>query len=174
MPKDTRPVEVTPASLRERGAIENLFQLYTHDFSENWAGTDLGDVDVEGRFAPYPLDRYWTDSSHTPLLLRIGSQIVGFALLNNESHVLAPVDMNIAEFFVLRKYRRNGVGTAAAHAVFARYSGIWEAAVARKNVFALAFWRRTIGGFPNVMDLTEDDVQTDHWDGPVLRFRVPN
>lgn len=167
-------VEVTSARPQERRAIENLFQLYAHDFSENWAGTDRGDVDAEGRFTPYPLDRYWADASHIPLLFRIASHIVGFALLNGESHAQAPVDRNIAEFFVLRKYRRGGVGTAAAHAVFARHPGIWQAAVARKNVSALAFWRGTISGFPDVSDLTEDDVQTDDWNGPVLRFRVPD
>ena len=167
-------VEVMPAGPQERRAIENLFQLYTHDFSENWAGTDRGDVDAEGRFMPYPLDSYWADATHIPLLFRIASHIVGFALLNRESHAQAAVDWSIAEFFVLRKYRRGGIGTAAAHAAFARYPGILEISVARKNVSALAFWRRTISGFPGVQALTEDDVLTNDWNGPVLRFRVPD
>jgi predicted acetyltransferase len=167
-------VEVMSAGLQERRVIENLFQLYIHDFSENWAGTDRGDVDAEGRFIPSPLDVYWADASHSPLLFRIASHIVGFALLNRESHVQAQVDWNIAEFFVLRKYRRGGVGTAAAHAIFARHPGIWEVAIARKNVSALAFWRRSISGCPNVKDLTEDDVLTNDWNGPVSRFQVPD
>jgi predicted acetyltransferase len=74
----------------ERLAIENLLQLYTHDFSENWAGMDRGDVDADGRFTLNPLDSYWADASHIPLLFRIASHIVGFALLNRESHVKAP------------------------------------------------------------------------------------
>ena len=167
-----KTVDVISASLQERRLIENLFQLYTHDFSENWAGTDRGDVDADGRFAPYPLDRYWGEDSHIPLLFRVDSHIAGFALVNGESHNGAAVDRAIAEFFVLRKYRRGGVGTAAAHAIFARYPGLWEVAVARSNVSALAFWRRTIGSFAKVGDLIEDDVQTPDWNGPLLRFRV--
>lgn len=62
--------------------------------------------------------------------------------------MLKPRWIGILPFFVLRKNRRCGVGTAAAHAVFARHPGILEFAVARKNVSALAFWRRTISGFP--------------------------
>ena len=165
-------VEVMPALLRERPAIENLLQLYTHDFSEHWAGTDRGDVDDDGRFAPYPLDAYWQDSSHTPLLIRSAGRIAGFALLNDESHRGGNVDRNVAEFFVLRKFRHGGIGTAAAHLMFARFPGVWEAAVARKNEAALQFWRRAVESCPACSPLSEVDVTSDHWDGPVLRFHM--
>jgi predicted acetyltransferase len=164
-------VEVTPASLQEQHTIENLMQLYIHDFSENWSGTDRGDVDQDGRFAPYPLESYWANPSHIPLLFRIANRIVGFSLLNGESHLGAPVERNVAEFFVLRKYRRGGVGTEAAHAMFARFPGVWEAAVARKNAAAQAFWRRAIESYPSASEVCEVDVRTELWNGPVLGFR---
>lgn len=165
-------IDVRPAQVEERRAIENLIQLYTHDFSENWAETEWGDVDEHGRFAPYPLDAYWQDGSHTPLLIRGSGRIVGFALLNDKSHTGGRVDQNVAEFFILRKYRRGGIGTSAAHAMFAQFQGIWEAAVARKNIAALQFWKRAIQGCPVFLGMSEIDVQSAEWDGPVLRFEI--
>jgi predicted acetyltransferase len=165
-------VDVTVASPRERPVIENLMQLYIHDFSENWSGTtDRGEVGEDGRFAPYPLESYWVDPSHSPLLFRITDRIVGFSLLNGESHRGAAVDRNVAEFFVLRKYRRGGVGTQAAHAMFARFPGVWEAAVVRTNTAALAFWRSVIESCPGARDVREVDVSSELWNGPVLGFR---
>jgi len=165
-------VDVRPALIDERPAVENLMQLYAHDFSENWAGTQRGDVGEDGRFAPYPLDPYWQDRSHVPLLIRSAGHIAGFALLNDKSHTGDKVDRNVAEFFVLRKYRGSGIATAAAQTMFSRFPGIWEAAVARKNIAALRFWKRAVERHPLRMGLSEIDVQSPDWDGPVLRFGI--
>ena len=107
-------VEVVVAKPAERIVFENLMQLYTHDFSEQWYDRPIGEVDEQGRFPPYALDPYWRQPDHIPLLLRANSRIVGFALLNRVTHTDRPLDRNMAEFFVLRKHRRSGAGTAAA------------------------------------------------------------
>src|SRR6185369_645871 len=126
-------VEVVVASPNERVVFENLMQLYTHDFSEQWYDRPTGEVDEQGRFPAYPLDPYWRQPDHIPLLLRQNSKIIGFALLNRLTHTDRPLDRNMAEFFVLRKHRRSGAGTQAAQAIFSRYPGMWEAAIARRN-----------------------------------------
>ena len=166
-------LEIAVARADERDVIANLFQLYTHDFSELWAGTPGGEIQDDGLFEPYkPLDLYWREEGRVPLLFRIAGRPIGFALLNGVSHSGLPVDRNMAEFFIARKHRRDGAGTAAARAVFSRYPGVWEAAVARKNTGALAFWRRAVSGHPDVEDVVESDHQTADWNGPILRFRI--
>ncbi len=165
-------VDVIVAQADERLALANLMQLYIHDFSEQWAGTPRGDLEDDGRFGAYPLDPYWRDANHIPLLLRCEGRLAGFALLNDASHTGHPVARNMAEFFIARKYRRGGIGTAAVRAILNRYPGVWEAAVARRNVGALAFWRSAVRGHPGVQDMEEIDVQTSAWNGPVLRFQI--
>lgn len=165
-------VEVAIATASQRPAFENMMQLYTHDFSEQWRDRATGEVDEQGRFPEYPLDPYWRDEDHVPLLLRVNSRIVGFALLNRHNHTDRPLDRNMAEFFILRKHRRSGAGTAAAQAIFSRYPGVWEAAVARRNVGGLAFWHKAIGEHPLVQEVEEIDVATPAWNGPVMRFRI--
>ncbi|MGH7023144.1 MAG: GNAT family N-acetyltransferase [Caulobacteraceae bacterium] len=166
-------VDVTVALPREKVTLANLLQLYTHDFSEFWAGGPDGELGDDGRFPYYSfLDDYWRDAGRIPLLLRIGGHVAGFALINDRSHSGLPLDRNVAEFFVVRKHRRGGAGTAAARKIFTLYPGVWEAAVARRNTAALAFWRKAVAGCPGVADIEELDRSDEAWDGPILRFRV--
>ena len=77
----------------------------------------------------------------------------------------------MAEFFVARHYRREGVGRLAALQAIRPRPGRWEIAVARRNTGALAFWREVARSVSQQAD--ERDVATDHWDGPVLRLVAP-
>jgi predicted acetyltransferase len=72
-----------------------------------------------------------------------------------------PNDM--VEFFVLRRYRRCGVGGQAARALFARFPGEWQVRQIATNQPATAFWRRAI-------PVPFRDDANEH--GPVQRFRI--
>jgi predicted acetyltransferase len=165
-------VEVSVARPEERPALANLMQFYIHDFSEFWAGTPEGELQDDGRFADYPLDAYWQEPSRVPLLFRLAGRPIGFALLNAVGHGVGPMDHNMAEFFIVRKHRRGGVGTAAARQVISLYPGQWEVAVARRNVAALPFWRQAISGHPQAADIVELDLDSATWNGPLFRFRI--
>jgi predicted acetyltransferase len=163
-------VTVTEAVPSQDPVLQNLLQLYTHDFSEFWAGTSKGDLQADGRFGAYPLEEYWTNPRWSALLILSDGVLAGFSLVNNHAHSGELVDRNMAEFFILRKHRGRGVGRLAAEIIFSKYPGSWEVAVARKNVAALSFWRRTIGGTAKVKGVHEIDVSNEHWNGPILRF----
>jgi predicted acetyltransferase len=167
-------VEIHLASRAAEATIDNLMQLYIHDFSEFWTGTDDGELQDDGRFGSYRfLPDYWVDEDRVPLLVLAAGKLAGFALLNGVTHSGAPADRNMAEFFIARKHRRAGVGLAAAHAIFGRYPGLWEVAVARRNTGALAFWRRVVGSYALAGSIEEIDVASAVWDGAILRFRAP-
>lgn len=166
-------VEVQAAGAEHHGTVANLFQLYVHDFSEQWAGEARGALADDGLFhLDYPLASYWDEPDRSALLIRAGGELAGFALLDGQSHTGLPVDRNMAEFFVARKHRRGGVGLAAAQAIFSRHPGRWEAAVARRNLAALAFWRRAVGSHPQADEVEEIDLHDTAWNGVVLRFRI--
>ena len=165
-------VEMSIARPEDRAAVVNMMQLYTHDFSEHWAGRPDGELDEDGRFAEYDLAPYWREAGHVPLLVRAGGHLAGFALLNRTSHSGESVDRNVAEFFIVRKHRRGGMGTFVAQTILSRYPGRWEAAVARRNLAALAFWRRAISSHAQAREIEEIDVTSEAWNGPVIRFSI--
>jgi predicted acetyltransferase len=147
-------VEVVEAAPEDKPVVRQLLELYQHDFSE----FEDADVDRHG-FYGYPyLDHYWTEHERHPFLFRADGNWAGFALVRSGD----PHDL--AEFFVMRKYRRRGVGIAAARDVFARFPGRWQVRQMASNPASTAFWTEAI---PVAF---EQDV-ADH--GPVQRFTIP-
>jgi predicted acetyltransferase len=167
---DTESVVLTEALSGQAQIIQNLMQFYTHDFSDFWAGTTRGDLNANGRFDAYPLDEYWSRPNWSALLIWRNGVLAGFSLVNDQTHSGKVANRNVAEFFILRKHRRQGVGLIAARSIFSRHPGTWEAAVARKNVRAREFWRRTIQEAGNASDIRELDLQNERWNGPIFRF----
>ena len=168
----TTSVTLQSVAAADRQVVANLLQLYLHDFSEFAAvGTDHGEVLADGRFAYDWLDAYWQQDGRFPFTLHADGRLAGFALVNRWSALDRPVEQSVAEFFVLRKYRRAGIGSAAARRLFGDFGGRWEVPVAWYNAPALAFWRRAI---PPAADGPVEEVAGDgvRWSGPVLCFRV--
>jgi predicted acetyltransferase len=165
-------VKVELALPEEKAVLASLMQLYIHDFSEFWAGTPRGELQNDGRFWSYPLDDYWGEPKRVPLLIRRDGHLAGFVLINDVTHSGHDADRNMAEFFIVRKHRRSGVGRTAAQEIFSRYSGLWEVAVARRNVQAVAFWRGAIRSHPAARDVAELDLDSEAWNGPIIRFRT--
>jgi predicted acetyltransferase len=137
-------IELVPAALEQQPVLANLIELYAHDFSE-FDGLDLGS---DGRFGYEPLPLYWSDPSRHPFLVKIDGKLAGLVLVKRGSEVsgnLAAWDM--VEFFVIRRYRRRGIGTHIAHEVWRRFPGTWEVRVMESNTVAFHFWERAISGF---------------------------
>ncbi len=163
-------VLLTAALPAEEAIIQNLMQLYSHDFSEFWAGTARGDLNRDGRFETYPLREYWSRANWSALFIWRDQVLAGFSLINDTTHSGLAADRNIGEFFILRKHRGQGVGQIAAEHIFSSHPGSWEVAVARKNVQAREFWRKTIHNAGKAADVHELDVNSALWNGPIFRF----
>jgi predicted acetyltransferase len=137
-------VEVIPAAAEQERAVENLLELYAHDFSE-FHPLEIG---ATGRFGYPSLPLYWSEPGRYPFLVKMAGNLAGLVFVKRGSEVsgnLAVWDM--AEFFVLRGYRRRGVGTQVAHEVWRRFPGPWEVRVMQSNLSAHPFWERAISKF---------------------------
>lgn len=133
-------ITLVPIERARAFVLENLFELYAHDFSEQLPL----ELAASGRFE-VPIDeRWWSADDHFPFFVHAADKLVGFALVRRGSRVTQERDvMDVAEFFVVRGARRRGVGQAAAHALFARFAGRWEIRVRLTNTAANGFWRTT-------------------------------
>lgn len=136
---------VSPARASEQASLENLMELYLHDFSE-LAEQDL-DVGPDGRFG-YSLDEYFGGAERHPFVIRVGEHLAGFALVKRGSEVENdPTSMDVAEFFVMRGYRRRGVGRAAAVTLWDRFPGRWLVRVLETNPHAFSFWETVVSAY---------------------------
>jgi predicted acetyltransferase len=169
-------ITVGLAQPAEQPLLAGLMQFYLYDFSEMEpdGSEDLELDGTRGQFEPYPyLPDYWRDPSRIPLVIRRGGRPVGFALLNQHSHLDGGhVERNMAEFFVARKHRRHGVASEAVRQILEAYPGRWEVAVVARNAAAQAFWPRAIAAAPNVSGLVRHEGDGAHWRGPIWCFRA--
>jgi predicted acetyltransferase len=141
--KDPR-VEVLLAARNQEPVLANLLELYAHDFSE------LRDLDVgeDGRFGYEALPLYWTEPERFPFLVRVGGRLAGLVLVRRGSVISGDEAVwDMAEFFVVRGYRRRRIGTQVAHEVWRRFPGRWEIRVMQKNDAARRFWQEAISSF---------------------------
>ena len=137
-------VEIIPASLEQKAILANLFELYSYDFCEF---VDL-EIGPDGRFRDGDLDIYWTEPARYPLLVYVDSRLAGFALIDGLPRESADVTVwDVAEFFILRGYRRAGIGTQVAHEVWRRFPGRWQVRVMVSNEPAYRFWHEAIKSF---------------------------
>jgi len=136
-------IELIPAASEQQPVLGNLLELYAHDFSE-FHDIDLG---ADGRFGYPHLPLYWSEPNRRPFLVRVNCELAGLVLVQRGlelSHDEIVWDM--AEFFVVRRYRRCGVGTHVAHQVWRDVPGRWEVRVMEANP-AHSFWAHAISTF---------------------------
>lgn len=160
-------VEVIRATADQQGVLDNLAELYQHDFTEFDNGDDVGD---DGRFGFDKLPLYWIEPERHPFLVRVDGKYAGFALVREVSHFGGDArTADMTEFFVMRKYRRKGVASQVARATFDMFPGPWEVRVLHTNTPAQAFWRRVVGEYTSGA-YVEREVNDERWHGPVLTF----
>lgn len=165
-------LSIDRATAAERETLVNLLHLYFYDFSECSDGEDA-EVDAAGRFPPYHrLDEYFTRPDWHPFLFRANGRLAGFALVRRLDRPGAEPSWGMAEFFVLRRHRRHGLGTRAATALFDRFPGRWEVGELRTNAGGIAFWRRVIGAYTGGR-FAEEGTDDPAWEGPLQIFRSP-
>ncbi len=137
-------MELVPATREQQPLLANLLELYAHDFSE-FHHLDLG---PDGRFGYPRLPLYWTEPGRHPFLIQMHGKPAGLALVKQGSEISGDGAVwDMAEFFIVRAYRRHGLGKRAAHEVFRRFPGPWEVRVMQSNRTALEFWPRAIAAW---------------------------
>jgi predicted acetyltransferase len=137
-------LEVFPATPEQEPVLANLLELYSHDFSEF---IDL-QLRPNGRFGYPRLSLYWSEEGRCPFLLKVDGQLAGFVLVSRGSRISGdPHIWDMAEFFIVRGYRKQGIGAAVARNIWRRFPGPWEVRVIDSNQPARTFWRAAIRAF---------------------------
>jgi predicted acetyltransferase len=160
-------VALVPTRPDDEPALSRLMQLYAYDFSE-FMGQDVDD-DALFRVGDV-LSLCWSEPWRHAFWCQVDGHLAGFAILDERSRLTDdPEVMDVAEFFVMRKYRRHGVGFECASRAFDLFPRMWEVRQQRSNGAATAFWRRTIDRYTGgrFQETLSDD---ERWRGPVQSF----
>jgi len=133
--------------------LQNLFEHYLHDMAE-WFQFDYGPY---GRYG-MDMATYWNNGVDA-WIPYVGDIPIGFALVGSAQAFIGDADAkDVDEFFVVRRYRRTGVGRDFARYIWDLHRGRWLVRVFQGNVPALPFWRGAIAEYTN--HAFREDVRT--------------
>ncbi len=133
-----------PVPVTKKNLLDKLLQLYLHDFSS----FSSVEIDAQGKFSYPYLNHYWQEPDRYPFFILVEDKVAGFVLVRDE------VDPgngdrchDVSEFFVLRQYRRDGIGSRAAIILWEMFPGSWQVRVMKTNVAAYHFWQKLINNY---------------------------
>lgn len=162
--------QVIEASILDKTVIRNMMELYNYDMSE----FQDCDLDAHGLYGYNYLDNYWTEKERHPFIIKVDGNLSGFILVKKYGvDATEPIDYSIAEFFILKKYRRRGVGRIAVFNIFNKFHGIWEVKELPENRKAHVFWRKVIGEYTSNNYKEFNNIE-EVWNGPIQRFNNLN
>jgi predicted acetyltransferase len=150
------------AKLHEKNLVEDLMQAYLKEFS---AFTEV-ERNADGTFRYPYLEFYWQDPARVPFLFRVGTDIVGFALVRNEMEPVSGQPLShIAEFYIAPSLRRSGLGKAAVIRLLDMFPGNWVVEVLKSNSNGYAFWHPVISDYTRGMfEKTSHVTGNREWD----------
>ncbi|CAH0310940.1 hypothetical protein SRABI70_04724 [Pseudomonas sp. Bi70] len=137
-------IRLIPTTAEQLPLIRNLYQFYAYE-SSDW---EQEDVEVDGRFYVHEahLQRYWQDEGWSAQLILVDDFIAGFLLLEAcEDPGIA--DMELADLFLLKKYRRLGIGRALLQQTVSD-GRRWLLCCYEQDGIANAFCRQVLGELP--------------------------
>jgi predicted acetyltransferase len=146
-------------------ALQQLLELYQYELSDIWHQ----ELDAQARYG-YDLSRHKQAERFFGHIALEGTQYVGFALVAPAA-VTRSEGSWMEQFFVLKRYRRSGVGLQLAQHVFLSHPGLWEVGQMPANTAARGFWRSVIGTVTGGQ-FTEVQVTEGWWQGFVQQFRI--
>ncbi|HOL15018.1 MAG: GNAT family N-acetyltransferase [Dethiobacteria bacterium] len=139
-------VELKQVNIDEKEILGNLLEKYSYEFSQ-W---DKRDVNKLGLYGYQYLDYYWTEDKRWAYFILVDDKLAGFAMVVKIPEVDdRETDFQMAEFFVLHKYRRSGVGRQAFFKVLDMHKGKWQLKRHPANIVSVLFWDKVINEYTN-------------------------
>ncbi len=129
--------EIVPINEYEKEILRNLMEKYDYEFTQY----TMEDVNPLGLYGYSRIDHYWTDPGRWAFFLKVDGRLAGFAMVIDYPEAVK-TDYNMAEFFVMYKYRRCGLGSWAVERLFERFPGSWQIKYHPKNLPSVKFWNK--------------------------------
>jgi predicted acetyltransferase len=157
---EIKDIRLQLATRAEETPLANLLELYLHDMSEAFPIR----ISEQGRFGYAWLPTYWAEPDlRFPYLIWSDQGLMGFVLTTIGSPVSDdPQALDVAEFFVLRRFRRSRVGSTAIKMLWDQRPGHWVVRVSEGNAGGGGFWPMVVREYTDG-DFIERQVPGRHY-----------
>ena len=149
---------------QDKTLLSRLLELYQYDMTAYWPQ----DLNVHGEYGSIAFERYLRNPLLKAYLFYVDGQSAGFGLVDPDVS-LPENEFWMGQFFVLQKYRRQGLGAQAARYIFDQHPGRWEVGQMPLNLPAKAFWLRAISQYTGGQ-FVEHELHDERWHGSLQCF----
>ena len=149
---------------QDKPVLRQMLELYQYDMTEFWPQ----DLNEHGEYGFIGVERYLKNSRLRAYFFLVDNKYAGFGLVDPDVCLLEN-EFWMGQFFVLKKYRRLGVGRKGARFIFSQFPGKWEVGQMPLNAPARKFWLRTIAEYTDG-NFIEHELHDERWDGYLQCF----
>ncbi|GAA0778803.1 GNAT family N-acetyltransferase [Clostridium subterminale] len=132
-------VKLEPVDIESRAKLENLVSIYLHDLSE--FADDLK-INEDGKFEYDGLEMYFKSEDLTSYFITYQGEVAGFILFNTGKYAPRDIDYVVHELFLLKGFRKKGIGNAAIRILLDTYKGKYRIEQISSNKPAVNFWTK--------------------------------
>ncbi|SFB41472.1 GNAT family N-acetyltransferase [Clostridium frigidicarnis] len=129
-------IELEPVNIESKAKLENLMSIYLHDLSEFAADLKINE---EGKFEYDGLELYFKSDDLIPYFITYQDEVVGFVLFNMGKYVPKDIDYVVHKLFILKGFRKKGIGNAAIKILLDKYKGKYRIIQISTNKTAVNF-----------------------------------
>jgi ribosomal-protein-alanine N-acetyltransferase len=139
-------LQFMPATMKEYPILQNMGRFYVYDMSEFMGDDPDWQIPHDGLYECIDFKKYWQTDDTYPFLICYKEEFVGFVIVDQKGSN-TDIAYNMAQFFILRKFKHKGIGRYVACECFKRFSGVWEVMVMPSNRGAFHFWHAVIKAY---------------------------
>jgi len=155
---------IEPVKKEEKEILRNLIEKYRYEFSQ-YDGLDTNSL---GLYGYDYLDNYWTENNRFPFFIKVNEKLAGFIMINDYPEVKIETNYTLSEFFIMYKYRRQGIGKYVVDYVLKKFKGKWQLKYHPKNEISKTFWTKTISEYTKgKYELVSNNQETKYEDGTI-------
>ena len=152
------------ATWADKSVLRQLVELYQYDMSDFWPQ----DLNEHGEFGFVGVERYLRNPKLRAYFFLVDGKYAGFGMVDPDVS-LPENEYWMGQFFVMKRYRRIGVGKQGARHIFEQHRGRWEIGQVPLNKPARSFWVKTIAEYTNG-NFIQMELHDAHWDGYLQCF----
>jgi predicted acetyltransferase len=157
-------ISIVPVKIGEKEILRNLLEKYNYEFSQY----DNRDVNDLGLYGYDYLDCYWTEENRFPFFVKVNDKLAGFIMVNDYLESKIKTNYTLSEFFIIYKYRRQGIGKYVVNNILNKFKGKWQLKFHPKNEVSKNFWLKTIDEYTKgKYEIIKNDPESTYDDGTI-------
>ena len=147
-------VDFIEVKIEHKNLLWNLLQKYLYELSDVYGD----DIEDDGNYSYDYFENYFNpEENREALIFRYDDKIIGFCMINDHSFNEKSIDYSMAEFSIVQKYRKNGLGKRAISKVLSQRKGKWQIKYSLDNPTAQKFWENVLSDYKSTETLLEDN-----------------